>query len=213
MNAQVQMTGDLTGLPRLAQQYLKRLVLDTHAPQKNFTALPESVQTRAQARAVLVKALDDQAHGGASLNRRIQQLLAQLNSGQIADLPLRQAAQLLAQSAAGQKAPSQARLYDWHKRYHAMGLMGLVDGYKGRQRQMYGWEVKALRYWLQPQRPKAAIIAGWLQEDGYSNATPSRLQSWVKTLPASLGKEAPQRQGQHHYQQNHTPYVIRDNDV
>ena len=205
---------DLNGLPNTAKQHLKQLMVNTHAPELTWEQLKKPIQDRAMYRRTLVLRVEELvAQSGLSLSRCIEHLIQSVNDGTEKGVGVVNAATQLAQASAGKKAPHKARLFDWVNRYRAMGLMGLVDAHKGRQRKFYGWEPQALRYWLQPTRPKAAIIAGWLEEAGWSSATVTRVQYFFKSLPETLGKEAPQRQGAHHYHQNHKPYVIRDNTV
>ncbi|MFI3137924.1 MAG: transposase family protein [Methylococcaceae bacterium] len=205
---------DLIGLPNTAKKYLKDLVLATHAPEPTWEQIKPPMQQRAMYRKVLVLRVEELiTQSGSSLSRCITHLIKAIETGTEMNIETVNAAAQLAQDDAGKKTPHKARFHDWINRHRAMGLMGLVDAHKGRQREYYGWEPQALKYWLQPTRPKAAIIAGWLQEAGWNSAEATRVQRFFKQLPEQLNKEAPQRQGLHHYHQNHKPYVIRDNTV
>ncbi|MFZ2452605.1 MAG: Mu transposase C-terminal domain-containing protein [Methylovulum miyakonense] len=206
--------GDLDGLPNAAKRHLKGLTAASHASTLTWEELKKPMQDRAMHRRTLVLRVEElMVQSGLSLSHCIDHLIGSINAGTEKGLGVMNAAAELAQTSKGKKAPHKARLYDWVKRFRAMGVMGLVDAHKGRQREFYGWETQALKYWLQPTRPKAAIIAGWLEEEGWASATASRVQYFFKHLPETLNKEAPQRQGPHHYHQNHKPYVIRDNTV
>lgn len=213
MNSPLVSAAELQGLPNAAKQYVKELIVQSHAPEPQWEEIIQSKRERALLRKTLILAVEGiMTKQGKSMSASVNILIASINNGD-ADSNILQAAHALAQKSAGNKCPDRARLIDWFNRYIALGIMGLVDAHKGRQREFYGWEVEALHYWLKPTRPKAAIIAGWLQDKGWDSAKKHRVQSFFKGLPEQLNKEAPQRQGLHHYHQNHKPYVIRDNTV
>ncbi len=110
--------------------------------------------------------------------------------------------------------PDRATLYRWLKdygRYQEGNTLALTKQYKGRQRKTYGWELKAIELYNMPTKPGYADVAFWLRTDyGFDSATKKRVTSFLKTLPATLGKQSPERMGKHFYRQNLAPHKIRD---
>lgn len=114
------------------------------------------------------------------------------------------------------KPPHAATFHRWIEKLtsHQQGnQQALVKQYKGRQREVYGWEQQAIELFNLPSKPGYADVAFWLRTDhGYASATKSRVTSFLKTLPETLGKQSPGRMGKHFYHQNLKPHKIRDND-
>lgn len=117
-------------------------------------------------------------------------------------------AALRAQEAA---APSANTLRRWFQLWRGGGAAALADRRSGRARMTYGWEARAVELWNQPVCAARSTVAMWLRQEGWSDASESRVRRYLKSLPASVGGEhTPARRGAHHHRQNHTPHVVRD---
>lgn len=107
-------------------------------------------------------------------------------------------------------APCAATVRSWIAAAAKGGAAALAPKHRGRVRQDYGWEARAVEMWGSPNRPAAATVARWLVAEGFDSATPSRVRAYLKSLPATCGGEhAPRRAGWHWYQQNITPSALR----
>jgi len=135
MSTPLPSTAELSGLPNVAKQHLRTLATSTHAPELTWNQLKKPMQDRAMYRKMLVCRIEDLTEATRlSLYKSIELLLAGIKNGTEA-VDICKAADQLSQAAARKKAPNRARLYDWVNRYRSMGIMGLVDAYKGRQRE------------------------------------------------------------------------------
>ena len=113
--------------------------------------------------------------------------------------------------AAFPQLPAEGTIRRWHLAWKSGGAEALLDNRIGRQRKSYGWEARAIELWNNPARPAAATVAYWLQQEGFADATASRLRRYFKSMPSTLcGDNSPRRAGKHYYKQNHTPHAIRD---
>ena len=150
-----------------------------------------------------------------SLNQRVA---AFQSTYQAHNLPIDvlDALKVLQGKKAGQ-CPNRATLFRWIadlERYQNGNTEALTKKYKGRQRTVYGWEQKAIELFNRPQKPGYADVAFWLRTDhGFDSATKDRVTRYLQTMPATLGKQSPERVGKNFYKHNLSPYKIRDNDV
>lgn len=116
--------------------------------------------------------------------------------------------------AAESGLPSDNTLRRWLAAWRDGGVAALADGRDGRTRLPYGWEARAIEEWNEPQRPSRATVAWRLRQDGFADATDSRVRRFLNSLPANIGGEnTPARAGAHHHRQNFRPHVIRDESV
>jgi len=147
--------------------------------------------------------LSEAALARAALCRRLENLMlaGDLNATQaIAEL-----------RAAEADAPSANTLRRWLKLWRGGGASALADQRSGRARLTYGWEARAIELWNQPQCPARATVAWQLRGEGWRDATETRVRRYLNALPASVGGEnTRRRRGAHHFRQNFTPHVIRD---
>lgn len=81
--------------------------------------------------------------------------------------------------------------------YRKEGKIGLLPKYKGRVRQDYGWEVRAVALYNIPGKPGFADVASKLIEEGFTEVSESRVGRYLKAMPATLGKFSPARVGPH----------------
>ena len=81
--------------------------------------------------------------------------------------------------------------------YRKEGKIGLLPKYKGRVRQDYGWEVRAVALYNIPGKPGFADVASKLIEEGFTEVSESRVARYLKAMPATLGKFSPARVGPH----------------
>lgn len=108
------------------------------------------------------------------------------------------------------KLPSKPTIKRWIKDYLNEGKTGLLPKNKGRVRQTYGWEADAMAMYNIPSKPSMADVAFKLRCWGFEDATASRVRTYLKSLPASLGANSPMRVGKHNYRLNKMKHVERD---
>lgn len=112
--------------------------------------------------------------------------------------------------------PDKATLYRWltnFDKYQGGHAHALTKQYHGRPRTLYGWEHKAIELFNLPSKPEYATVAFWLRTDhGYASATKERVTRYLQSMPATLGKQSPQRMGKTFYKHNLAPHKIRDNE-
>lgn len=85
--------------------------------------------------------------------------------------------------------PDRATLYRWLERYRearATGCAAPLDpAHRGRQRQVWGWEARALHLYQQPSKPAAAEVARQLREEGQGSASEPRVRRYLASLPST----------------------------
>lgn len=114
------------------------------------------------------------------------------------------------------QCPNKATLYRWDQKYtlHLQGIAtAAAPKHQGSRRIDYGWEARAIHLFNQPTKPHMSTVAYWLRNEGNTSATDSRVRSFLKSLPATLGAKSPKRMGRHYYDQNQRPYMLRDEGV
>jgi putative transposase len=124
---------------------------------------------------------------------------------------VRAVAEWLATTADGM--PSVSTLQRWIRAYLNEGVIGLATKYSGRQRKERGWEARALELYNRPTKPAYATVAFWLRGEGYDDANNKAVERYLKSMPSHACETSPARLGQHYYNQNVRPFVIRDNTV
>lgn len=77
-------------------------------------------------------------------------------------------------------APCPATIRNWIAATAEGGAAALAPKHRGRVRKDYGWEGRAIELWSSPNQPAAAQVARQLVAEGYNNATPSRVRSFLK---------------------------------
>ncbi len=147
--------------------------------------LPEQTRDTIALRATLVKAVLDRARDGGSVRSAIDYLYLTIETGR-ASRAVVDAARRLGRKG-GDRPPSKGTLYRWVGDYRRGGMCGLAPAYKGSQRKVYGWEVRAQHLYALPSKPAMSAVAEWLQEEGFESATASRVRRYLKALPADQG--------------------------
>jgi putative transposase len=142
-------------------------------------------------REALLSPLAELVKGGASINRAVGLLVAQVNGG-TADTRVRQLVGLL-----GADSVSAPTLKRWLGGYIKSGKNALLPRHTGRVRQDYGWEARAVALYNIPGKPGYADVASRLIQEGFEDVTESRVARYLKALPATLGKHSPARIGKH----------------
>ncbi|WP_310627065.1 Mu transposase C-terminal domain-containing protein [Limnohabitans sp.] len=142
-------------------------------------------------REALLSPLAELVKGGASINRAVGLLVAQVNGG-TADTRVRQLVGLL-----GADSVSAPTLKRWLSGYIKRGKNALLPRHTGRVRQDYGWEARAVALYNIPGKPGYADVASRLIQEGFEDVTESRVARYLKALPATLGKHSPARIGKH----------------
>ena len=141
---------------------------------------------------------------GATVNATAETLYEQLKTHPTT-------AQQLAIQSLG-KLPSLPSLKRWLADYKASGKVGLLPKHTGRQRVDYGWEARAVELYNLPSKPGYADVAYWLQREGFAGVTISRIETYLKTMPATLGNVSPARIGKKLHQLTKQHYVERHMD-
>ncbi|WP_421793420.1 DDE-type integrase/transposase/recombinase [Hydrocarboniphaga effusa] len=156
-------------------------------PQQTSAVLTDSQRTDAHRLLAMIRPAVDAVTMGASIRSAVQMLIDSGASG----------------------LPSEPTLRRALKKYVNGGVVGMARKNKGRVRQDYGWELRAAQMYQRPQRPAYATVAGWLRDEGHDTATDSRVTRYLKNLPSNKSETSPKRLGQHYYDQNVRPHVVR----
>lgn len=139
----------------------------------------------------LLKPLDELVDGGASINNVAALFVSQSAAGKL-DSRMRHLMTLV-----GWETVSVPTIKRALSAYRKEGKTGLLPKYKGRVRQDYGWEVRAVALYNLPGKPGYSDVASRLIEEGFEDVTESRVARYLKALPATLGKFSPARIGPH----------------
>lgn len=88
------------------------------------------------------------------------------------------------------ECPDRATLYRWLEQYRTSRATGslapLAPKAQGRERQVMGWEARALHLYRQPSKPAAAEVARQLREEGQTSATEPRVRRYLASLPTDV---------------------------
>ncbi|MCF7964192.1 MAG: Mu transposase C-terminal domain-containing protein [Methylobacter tundripaludum] len=152
---------------------------------------------------------------GTSDSTRINAFQQMFQTGQL-PAPVLEALAVL-RGKKREQCPDRATVYRWLSdlaKFKTGNVLALTKQHTGRVRQTYGWEHKAIELFNLPSKPGYADVAYWLRTDyGFDTATKSRVTRYLQTMPATLGKQSPERMGKIFYKHNLAPHKIRDNDV
>lgn len=127
---------------------------------------------------------------GASVNHAAQLLLKKIEVGAL------DTAQRLLLSRLNESI-SIATIKRWMAAHKREGKTGLLPKHEGRVRKDYGWEARATQLFNLPSKPGYSGVALKLRKEGHESATESRVKRYLKSLPATLGQNSPQRVGKH----------------
>lgn len=127
---------------------------------------------------------------GATVNSAAEYLFEQMSNRLTTS-------QKMAIDQLGMGAVSLPTLKRWLGAYKKQGKAGLLPSHTGRQRVDYGWEARAIELYNIGGKPDPADVAFRLIGEGFEGITASRVKSYLKTLPATLGKNSPKRIGKH----------------
>ena len=110
------------------------------------------------------------------------------------------------------KTPSLPTLKRWLAAYKKQGKVGLLPNHTGRVRQDYGWEARAVELFNLPSKPGYEDVAHRLIGEGYDGVTFDRVRGYLKSMPATFGKESAKRMGKKLHKLTHQNYVERHMD-
>lgn len=144
---------------------------------------------------------------GASINRAAGLLAAQLQGG-VADTRTRHLAACLHSDA----TLSEPTIKRWLRDYLKGGKNALLPAHTGRVRKGYSWDARAIELYNIPGKPGFADVSSKLIQEGFEDATPSRVKRYLKALPATLGAYSPARIGKHLHQLTRQKYQRRHLD-
>lgn len=143
---------------------------------------------------------------GVSQRNAIANVLAHIEVGHYGEQYLNNAKALGRKS----KLPGRSTIAGWIKAYRDQGKVGLLDQYTGRVRQAKGWEAIACRLYNIPSKPSYAAVARKLTEDhGFEDASEAAVRRYLKSLPADMGENSPQRMGRKLYNNSQRHYIAR----
>ena len=169
-----------------------------------WLAATEAKRRTADARMAVLGIAAQWVNDGASVNASAETLLDQMSTRPTA-------AQQVAMDTLG-GLPSLPTLKRWLADFKKHGKVGLLPKHTGRQRVDYGWEARAVALFNLPSKPGYADVTFCLQREGYDDATVSRVETYLKTMPATLGKTSAARVGKKLHQLTKQNYVERHTD-
>lgn len=146
----------------------------------------------------------DQAHRKLAV---IEPALRQVEKGISA-----KAAAIWLHSTCADGLPSVVTLERWISQHKARGLIGLVDGRAGRQRETRGCEHLIVEYYQRPGRLTAGGISFLLKQEHGLDVPGWWINNYLKSLPASVTTHSPKRLGANHHANTVRPHVRRDPD-
>lgn len=154
----------------------------------------------------LVKPLAELVRRGVSLNHAASLFVAKSQAGTL-DVREKHLAGLL-----GWESVSVPTVKRALSAYRKLGKTGLLPKYKGRVRLDYGWELRAVALYNLPGKPGFADVASRLIEEGFDEVSESRVARYLKTMPATLGKNSPARIGPHLHRLKRQKFTRRSLD-
>ena len=170
----------------------------------------EEARRVAGLRESLMSPLVDLVNGGASINHAAALLKSQLDAG-TADLRTKHLVAMLAGDAVIEVL-SVPTIKRWLSGFIKGGKNALLPKHTGRVRQAYGWEERAVALYNIPGKPGYADVSSRLIQEGFKDATESRVKRYLKALPATLGKFSPARIGKHLHQLTRQKFQRRSLD-
>lgn len=170
-----------------------------------WDAATQQQRHTAQLREVLVQPLAELVAGGVSMRKAVQLLVLQIDAG-TADLRALHALEGLKEMG------SESTLKRWLSAYLKGGKEALLPKHTGRVRKTYGWEARAVELYNLPSKPGYTGVAKHLRREGFDSATNSRVERYLKSLPATLGKHSPARVGAHLHKLTRRTYTRRSVD-
>lgn len=195
-------------MPNLQRATTRELqpVMDT---QDAWRRLPPAKRSIASMRELLVKEITAIMESGVSRNVAIDNLLARIEAGSVDAAVIDAAAKL------GRKGqpPKRATLHNWVSAYDDGGLLALASKHKGRARTEYGWELRAMQLYGKGSKPAMESVADWLEDEGFTTATKSRVRRFLKSLPQDQGELSRQRLGPKLFRDTQKGFVHRDTSV
>ncbi len=185
-----------------------RTVLATLAPNP-WAGATDAKRRVADARMTILGVATAWITDGTSVNLAALTLHGQLS----AQMTTSQAMALLVIDATGNGAvPSLPTLKRWLSAFKKSGKAGLLPSHTGRQRVDYGWEARAIELFNLPSKPDYANVAFRLVAENFEQVTHGRVAAYLKTLPATLGKNSPARVGKQLHKLTKQSYKERHMD-
>lgn len=174
-----------------------------------WSRLPERKRNLANERRKLViavmKLLDEKQY---TLRPAIEMFILQLEVGD-ADVQLIKVARKLGRKGG---IPSYSTLNRWVNGYNQHGLIGLVDNYKGSEREAYGWEARAVHLYSLPSKPSKSAVSRKLISEGFTSATETRVRRYLDSLPANQGEMSRGRLGPRLYENTQKTFKRRSTE-
>jgi putative transposase len=169
--------------------------------------LPQSQRKKALMIERFLQQILNDIINGTRIAVSVELMLARINACVASD----ELCVLAAQLGRNGKPPSRATIFRWVNSYQMQGVVGVVSKRTGRQRKAYGWEARALYWYQMPSKLAMAAVADLLVQEGFANATESRVTHYLKSLPHDVLNK--KRVGHKTYRDAHMPFNRRDTSV
>jgi putative transposase len=183
-----------------------KTMLATLAPEP-WAAATDTKRRIADARMAILACATKWVNDGASVNVCAETLFEQMAT----HITSAQAMAIQVIDTRG-RVPSIPTLKRWLAAYKREGKAGLLPSHTGRQRVDYGWEARAVELYNIGSKPDPSDVAFHLIREGFGEVTAERVRTYIKTLPATLGKNSPSRVGKKLHKLTKQNYVARHMD-
>lgn len=161
---------------------------DVPALQKTTTKTREKSMNRD----IVLNYINELITTSGSLTVAVDLLIGRAEAGL---LPIHINAAVKACAAGSANYPSKSSLCLWHKNRRDGGIDALIPQYKGRVRNEGGWEAVATDLYNQPSKPNMSSVHKILTEIQGYDCSYSQVVTYLRALPAQLGKNSPARLG------------------
>lgn len=186
------------------------LAMMTTDAERAWAELPDNKRATASDRAAVIRAVKTRIDGnGESANVAIECVLLEMETGR-SSIEMIQAAKRVGRKG---NLPNRATLHRWLAAYNEGGLVALAPAHKGGTRKASNWEVRAEHLFRLPSKPAIAAVALWLREEGFEDATDSRVRRYLNSLPAERGVNGRGRLGPRLFENKQKHFVRRDTSM
>ena len=173
-----------------------------------WQAATEPQRRTAEMWAVVIRPLFELMKGGSSAKTVVALFMSQVDAESLSP----HTKHALACLGRDGEAPSGRSIERKLSAFKAEGINGLLPKHTGRVRQDRGWEARAIEIYNTPSKPGFADVMFKLIQEGYKDVTESRVKSFIKKLPATLGEHSPARVGKHLHKLRRQTYQRRHKD-
>lgn len=197
----------MTALRQLHHNVYQMSQLPAALHSDPWAATSEDQKRVAGLREALLRPLAELVANGASVNKAVGLLVAQIGGG-TAEVRVKHLVACI-DDGGNLSAPTLKR---WLSAYLKDGKNALLPKHTGRVRQAYEWDIRAIALYNLPGKPGFADVSSKLIQEGFGDATESRVKRYLKALPATLGANSPARVGPHLHQLTRQKFQRRSLD-